>query len=144
MGTRSLTIFKDDAGIEIATLYRQFDGYPSGHGEELLNILKNHVLINGIGMEDDINNSFNGMGCLAAYTVAQLKKDIGNFYLQTSGGHKESYNYIVYPGEKGEKDQSTFKKTYQKINLKIEDYDSNLIYDGPLDDWDATEPSDGE
>lgn len=32
MGTRSLTVMKD-TGNEIAVLYRQFDGYPEGHGQ---------------------------------------------------------------------------------------------------------------
>ena len=36
MGTRSLTVFNDSWNDEeIAVFYRQFDGYPAGHGREL-------------------------------------------------------------------------------------------------------------
>ncbi len=38
MGTRSLTILCG-RDAEIAVLYRQYDGYPEGHGRELAEIL---------------------------------------------------------------------------------------------------------
>ena len=40
MGTRSLTTFDDEwKNEEIAVLYRQYDGYPQGHGKELFEFL---------------------------------------------------------------------------------------------------------
>ena len=41
MGTRSLTYIKSEYNTEdnIVCIYRQFDGYPSGHGIELANFL---------------------------------------------------------------------------------------------------------
>ena len=40
MGTRSLTVFSDTwEDVEIAVFYSQFDGYPEGHGTDLLNLL---------------------------------------------------------------------------------------------------------
>ena len=32
MGTRSLTFVYDEYGEKIINMYRQYDGYPSGHG----------------------------------------------------------------------------------------------------------------
>ena len=38
MGTRSLTTFIDDhTEEEIVVMYRQYDGYPEGHGRDLVN-----------------------------------------------------------------------------------------------------------
>ena len=38
MGTRSLTFVYEDK-TPILNMYRQFDGYPSGHGQELADFL---------------------------------------------------------------------------------------------------------
>ena len=49
MGTRSLTTFIDnDTKEEIVVMYRQFDGYPSGHGRDLINFLDGIKVVNGI------------------------------------------------------------------------------------------------
>ena len=39
MGTRSLTFVYNDNKKPIINLYRQYDGYPSGHGAELAEFL---------------------------------------------------------------------------------------------------------
>lgn len=46
MGTRSITKFIEE-GKEICGLYRQFDGYPEGHGKELAEFLQNMPIVNG-------------------------------------------------------------------------------------------------
>lgn len=102
MGTRCLTVFEDERHNEIAVLYRQFDGYPEGHGKELFEYLDGKRLVNGIGMGDD-TNAFNGMECLAASTVAHFKDGIGGFYLYPAKtrGMGEEYVYTVKPGNGG-------------------------------------------
>ena len=79
MGTRSLT-FVYDGDRPVMNMYRQFDGYPSGHGQELAEFLLSGKMTNGIpvGVKEHF---FNGMGCLAAQLVANFKKDAGGFYL---------------------------------------------------------------
>jgi hypothetical protein len=73
---------------EIAVLYRQMDGYPEGHGEELENFLK--------GLD---SISYNGAECLAAQIVAHFKKGFGKFYLYPAGTRNigEEYIYHVRP-----------------------------------------------
>lgn len=40
MGTRSLTVFIDEHNDkEIVVMYRQMDGYPEGHGQDLVDFL---------------------------------------------------------------------------------------------------------
>ena len=51
MGTRSLTVFNDEDGKEIAVMYRQFDGYPSGHGTELAEFLAGKKMVNGFNSD---------------------------------------------------------------------------------------------
>lgn len=84
MGTRSLTYVyngkKSEIGKPMVCMYRQFDGYPSGHGQELADFLHVGRLVNGLsGMGKELQ--FNGMGCLAAQMVAHFKKDSGGIYL---------------------------------------------------------------
>jgi hypothetical protein len=71
MGTRALTFVHDEQGNKIINLYRQYDGYPEGHGAELAEFL-GEVQVQG----------FNGMGCLSAQLVANFKQGAGGFYLE--------------------------------------------------------------
>ena len=83
MGTRSLTHIKDDNGQTLVTLYRQYDGYPTGMGEDIKTALNNGQvsITNGYSMGDEAPATFNGMGCLGAFLVGELKeKKIGNVY----------------------------------------------------------------
>jgi len=102
MGTRSLTTFietyKDDNGKqkkeEIVTMYRQYDGYPEGHGLDLAQFLAQGKLVNGITLNDTI--VFNGMGCLTAQVVAHFKDGAGGIYLQRANKDSwENYRYHV-------------------------------------------------
>jgi len=98
MGTRSLTIVHDESGDKIITMYRQMDGYPSGHGLELAKFLDGLIVINGIS--DYSLKSANGMGCLAAQTVAHFKDGIGNIYLYANENNQDyywqEYEYHLY------------------------------------------------
>jgi hypothetical protein len=81
MGTRSLTYVYDDNNDPLICMYRQFDGYPTGHGSELASFLTPFKIVNGISGNAKIGKVANGMGCLAAQLVANFKTDVGNIYL---------------------------------------------------------------
>jgi hypothetical protein len=92
MGTRSTTLFietyKDESGKKqkknkIVVMYRQYDGYPSGHGQELAEFLSKGKMVNGIGVGSN-EIVFNGMGCLTAQVVAHFKDGSGGIYLQSN------------------------------------------------------------
>jgi hypothetical protein len=103
MGTRSLTVIKADEWDvveEIAVLYRQYDGYPEGHGTELANFLKQFNVVNGLFLREE-GKTANGATCLAAQLVAHFKGDIaGGFYLYPAGKRNlgEEYTYTVIAG----------------------------------------------
>jgi hypothetical protein len=101
MGTRSLTrvieTYKDDNGKQqkqlLVTMYRQYDGYPEGHGQELANFLKTGKVVNGLGM-DNPTKVFNGAGCLAAQMVSHFKGDsAGGIYIYPNNTKDAWQNY---------------------------------------------------
>ena len=62
-------------------MYRQYDGYPHGHGAELAEFLNGGKVVNGIGA-DEKHTVFNGAGCLAAQMIAHFKNGAGGFYIE--------------------------------------------------------------
>lgn len=94
MGTRSTTRINDSGGEHLVTLYRQFDGYPTGHGQELADFLKARTLINGFS-DQSAETHANGMGCLSAQLIKHFKTGIGGIYI-TREGDSQEYNYTVY------------------------------------------------
>ena len=94
MGTRSLT-FVYDGRTPVVCMYRQFDGYPSCHGQELADFLFDGKLVNGIpfGAKEKL---FNGMGCLAAQMVAAFKEDAGGIYLYPTDRERDAWQEYEY------------------------------------------------
>lgn len=125
MGTRSLTTFistwKDEKtnkvkNDKIVTMYRQYDGYPTGHGLQLAEFLAQGKLVNGISSGDK-QLVFNGMGCLAAQVVAEFKDGPGNIYLHRGGTTNcwEEYHYEVIGNEE---DKTLTLKCYEVYDKK--------------------------
>lgn len=99
MGTRSLTYVYSDA-TPVVCMYRQFDGYPTGHGAELADFLSGFEIVNGYS---EVKPKLaNGMGCLAAQMIAHFKVGTGGFYLEpTVLGQDccQEYEYHVMENE---------------------------------------------
>jgi hypothetical protein len=106
MGTRSLTriieTWKDDNGKQkkqmLVTMYRQFDGYPSGHGQELAEFLNSGKVVNGLTM-DEKQRVFNGAGCMAAQMISHFKGDSsGGIYIYPNSTKDawQNYEYHVF------------------------------------------------
>ena len=103
MGTRCLTFVYDSSNSDDGTnepimcIYRQFDGYPSGHGHELAQFLNSKTIVNGYGEQNSMEA--NGMSCLAAQLVVQLKHGVGGIYIyapMVGRDHWQDYEYHVY------------------------------------------------
>lgn len=139
MGTRSITTVLDEEGVSLVSMYRQFDGYPSGHGEELCDFLRGFEVVNGIGAGDEQKEKIaNGAGCLAAQLVAHFKKvpeqsafgktapksSIGGFYL-VPAGQTEEWNYYITVGKN------------KKITLRVVAFNGKVVYDGLAENWDT-------
>jgi len=80
-------------------MYRQYDGYLSGHGQELANFLNELTLGNGIPKFGDLYTYANGMGDLAAQMIVWFKKTPGGFYIHPIDFDQncwQDYEYHVY------------------------------------------------
>lgn len=120
MGTRCLTVFKEANGTEICVLYRQFDGYPSGHGKELKDFLKGKKIVNGYNDDDEKNGNFNGMGCLVAQVIAHFK--LGN-NVDPKSGYKPSVIggfYVFAAGVRDKWEEYIYFVSPKKLNLRDE------------------------
>ena len=103
MGTRSLTYIEESYGENrekkqnILCMYRQYDGYLSGHGAELAEFLQDFNVVNGYNSGTP-ERSANGMGCLAAQLIAHFKDGIGNIYIHEPNDSDcgEEYTYTIY------------------------------------------------
>jgi hypothetical protein len=116
MGTRSLT-FVYDEDTPLINMYRQYDGYPSGHGAELAEFLSGFEIVNGYGeVKPKIAN---GMGCLAGQMIANFKKTVGGFYIYalTDTDCFQDYEYHVYENRVVVKnpDEVIFEGDYQSF-----------------------------
>lgn len=131
MGTRSLTFVMSDGlnSEPICCIYRQYDGYPSGHGDNLKALVGSHTIINGISGSDP-EPCANGMDCLAAQLVTLLKRDnmVGNIYLcpVSTVGAGQDYEYRIY-------------RSGDRVSVKLNKGfgDKRLLYDGLLSMFDG-------
>jgi hypothetical protein len=93
MGTRA-RVNVIDGNKAILSIYRQFDGYPSGLGKEVADFAKKLTIVNGYS-SDKAKTQSNGMGCFAASLVKYLKDGIGNVYIRDTSdeSHGEEFSY---------------------------------------------------
>ena len=89
MGTRAtIKIAKREEGVSFSekpekvmvSIYHHFDGYPEYLGVTLANYLLGTKIVNGLG--NDRDTVFNGLGCMAASIIAELKEEAGNVYIE--------------------------------------------------------------
>jgi hypothetical protein len=127
MGTRSIIHVKDGRKT-IVTLYRQYDGYPSGMGDDVKRILNDGKIdiLNGYNGSSKIPAQFNGMGCLAAFLVGELKEQkIGNVYIMptNSSDHGEEFIY-------------TISQKNGQVHIKVQDvWNKAILFNGLLKDF---------
>ena len=72
--------FSEKPDKTIVDIYHHYDGYPEGLGVKLASYLDGKVVTTGLS--GDTTYSFNGMGCLAASLIAELKDGPGNVYIE--------------------------------------------------------------
>lgn len=138
MGTRSLTHIKNENDATLLTFYRQMDGYPTGHGQELADFINRFTIVNGIGLNDG-KKIANGMGCLAAQILAYFKDQhgVGGIYVQTPDAKDcgEEYTYIVRPAPGLNVYAPPQIGPY--LYLTCIDYEGKVLYDAPPSAFDG-------
>ena len=83
--------FSERPDKTIVDIYHHWDGYPEGLGVTLASYLNDMKIVNGLGR--DCDNVANGLGCLAAQLIAEIKDGPGNVSII---GPEESYSWIDY------------------------------------------------
>jgi hypothetical protein len=141
MGTRSLTfVYSESKSGETAeriiNMYRQYDGYPTGHGAELAEFLSMGRLVNGLALTKTAEEVvFNGMGCLAASLVANFKQSPGGFYCYPvtteDCGQDYEYHILNIDGE------FKIEVYYCGCNMfgMSSDYESEVVFSGSLPEF---------
>lgn len=133
MGTSALTKINDFDGKTIITMYRQSDGYQDCHGKELKDFLSSKKLVNGIPVSFPADIA-NGMGCLSAQLVANLKTKVGLHYLYPSDEKNDwvDFCYTVYPTD------SSARPT---LSIKVESF-GDVLFDGLISEYEAIDECD--
>ena len=116
----------------IINLYRQYDGYPSGHGAELAEFLAPFTIGNGLNSNNPSKYA-NGMGCLAAQLVAHFKEEAGQFYLEPTDAKDcgQDYEYHIYQNKEGELCVRVMDRGCNMFGLTMSDKCESL-FDGPI------------
>jgi hypothetical protein len=136
MGTRSLTFvydsYKDEAGKivqePIINMYRQYDGYPTGHGAELAEFLAPFTLVNGLGI-NETRKVANGMGCLAAQLVSNFKDGAGGFYLYPTSAVDcgQDYEYHIFDNVLTFLDEDGIERRTKELRIAITNRGCNFF-----------------
>tara|TARA_R110000850_G_scaffold269167_2_gene401008 strand:+ start:7319 stop:7729 length:411 start_codon:yes stop_codon:yes gene_type:complete len=94
MGTRSLTFIHEmeDEYLKgdkvVCVFFRHFDGYPSGHGQDLADFLNGKKLVNGRSSDFDKATMFNRAGTMAVKLANHIQDISGAEII-----HGDNYNY---------------------------------------------------
>ena len=89
MATRAtIHIAKREEGVsfskkqdkKLVSIYHHWDGYPEYLGVKLASYLEDKKITNGLGKDREY--CFNGLGCMAASIIAELKDETGNVYIE--------------------------------------------------------------
>jgi len=108
MGTRAtIHIAKREEGVsfseipekKLVSIYKQYDGYPEGLGVTIASYIEGKRIVNGLGKDRYI--VFNGLGCLAASLIAELKEEAGEVYIDNPDCPHSGldYEYVVWGDE---------------------------------------------
>ena len=79
----------------MVSIYNHYDGYPEGLGVTLASYLDGKVITNGLGSRDNYDY-FNGLGCLAASLIDELKDGPGNIYIEDPECPRDWIDYDYY------------------------------------------------
>ena len=108
MGTRAtIHIAKREEGVsfseipekKLVSIYKHYDGYPESLGVTIADYIDGKRIVNGLG--GDRSTVFNGLGCLAASLIAELKEEAGEVYIDNPDCPHSGldYEYVVWGDE---------------------------------------------
>jgi hypothetical protein len=139
MGTRArVNVFDEHGAPEdkpLVSIYRQFDGYPEGLGQDVAEFAAPLEIVNGISNRRGVQA--NGMGCLAAQLIKHLKEGVGNVYIRDNGLESNGEEFVYNLREKGgvlHMEVRTGRMTAFGMPGDTE-AEMKPLYDGPIKDY---------
>tara|TARA_Y100001937_G_scaffold3659_1_gene4906 strand:- start:9834 stop:10316 length:483 start_codon:yes stop_codon:yes gene_type:complete len=146
MSTHALIIISNDDAdtlrltnsYDYASIYIHFDGYPQGVGTELAEHLAGYRITAGISGGVRTEKTANGMECLAAQVVGNLKEFVGNVYLTLNNDSFDDacvdYLYFISPAP-----ETPDEYGGSRVNIRVEAKTlGEVLFDGPVDDFHRT------
>ena len=102
MSTRCITHIHEMKTLDpnehiVCSFYRHWDGYPSGHGRDLYEWLKDKGLKNGIGLDFREGKDFNRAGSMAVKLMNHIYNISGCEVIPTGAkNYGEEFTYHIY------------------------------------------------
>ena len=127
MATRGIVRFaKREEGVSFnehpenveVQIYNHYDSYPEGLGLQLAEFLSEFRVVNGLGRDE--GKVANGMGCLAAQLIVNMKDRPGNVYIESPDSKRSCIDYVYY----------IWVAEHKDIWISIFDYDDECIFVG--------------
>ena len=128
MGTRSTITFCEKINDEIqplVSIYQQYDGYLEGVGKDLCTWLSKMTILNGYSFYDKYSDDVaNGVGCLVAQYIRNIKPHIGDTYIIPIDSSQEDidYNYKIIFDSYGKEPCNAAKVATVMVNNWGRDY----------------------
>lgn len=142
MGTRSLIHFQETlASAVLATLYVQYDGYPTGVGAKIKEVLAERTVVNGYS---DAEAQINGYSCAAPMLISGMKQGkCGGVYMYEPGASGMGEEFVYTLGKQADipDPEKPFGGTVGQLTIKCEvtsfgEGENRVLYDGLLTDFD--------
>ena len=99
-------------------IYNHYDSYPEGLGLDLAKFMCDFRVVNGLGRDE--GKVANGMGCLAAQLIANMKKKPGGVYVEKPDSKRSWIDYVYY----------IWVAEHKDIWISIFDYDDGCVFVG--------------
>ena len=128
MGTRSTITFCEKINDEIqplVSIYQQYDGYLEGVGKDLCTWLSKMTILNGYSFYDRYSDDVaNGVGCLVAQYIRNIKPHIGDTYIIPMDSSQDDidYNYKIIFDSYGKEPCNAAKVATVMVNNWGRDY----------------------
>lgn len=139
MGTRCLTyIFGDKTPL--LCFYRQYDGYPQGHGVELGKFISSIKVVNGYQHDMTAGEYANGPGCFAAQVLSHFKNEagLGGIYVQPpvlNADSGQEYEYHIHFNSVYAQDRWVDNKYVSHIEVYSDYIKDRLLFSGNFSDF---------
>lgn len=134
MSTRSVThIHKMQSiqdGLEaiVYTFFRHSDGYPSGHGSNLVEYLIGKKLVNGKGIDFTIGRDFNRAGTMAIPLMMHIQNISGAESIPTGTKTSDTeFVYDIYFRENEFYIKITTIYSEESVTVNVDDFDCNKV-----------------